>query len=50
MLPKKHVFMCYQIQIWPIPVTARSKAWVCGCSLAGILGSNPAGDMNIYLF
>jgi len=24
----------------PIPVTARSKAWVCGCSLAGIAGSN----------
>jgi hypothetical protein len=28
----------------PIPVTARSKAWVCGRSLAGIVGSNPAGD------
>jgi hypothetical protein len=26
-----------------IPVAARSKAWVCGRSLAGILGSNPAG-------
>ena len=24
-----------------IPVAARSKAWVCGRSLAGILGSNP---------
>jgi hypothetical protein len=22
-------------------------AWVCGCSLAGIAGSNPAGDMNV---
>jgi hypothetical protein len=24
-------------------VAARSKAWVCGLSLAGIKGSNPAG-------
>ena len=27
----------------PIPVTVRSKAWVCGRSLAGIVDSNPAG-------
>jgi len=27
----------------PIPVTARSKAWVCGRSLPGLTGSNPAG-------
>ena len=27
----------------PILVAARSKAWVCGRSLAGIAGSNPAG-------
>ena len=26
-------------------VAARSKAWVCGQSLAGIAGSNPAGGM-----
>jgi hypothetical protein len=25
------------------PVIVRSKAWVCGSSLAGILDSNPAG-------
>jgi hypothetical protein len=30
-----------------IPVTARSKAWVYGRSLAGIVGSNPAGGMSI---
>jgi hypothetical protein len=24
-------------------VAARSTAWVCGCSLAGIVGSNSAG-------
>ena len=27
----------------PIPVAAQSKAWVCGSSLAGIVGSNPTG-------
>ena len=26
----------------PVPVAARSKAWVCGRSLAEILGSNRA--------
>jgi hypothetical protein len=30
-----------------IPVAARSKAWVCDRSLAGIAGSNPeSGGMN----
>jgi hypothetical protein len=33
----------------PIPVAARSKAWVCGRSLAGIADSNPAGDMDVCL-
>ena len=27
----------------------RSKAWFCGPSLAGIAGSNPAGDMHVWL-
>jgi len=27
----------------PISVAARSQAWACGRSLAGILGSNPVG-------
>ena len=27
----------------PIPVTERSKAWACGRSLAGIVGSNLTG-------
>ena len=31
----------------PIPVPVRSKAWVCGCSLAGIAGSNPAEGMDV---
>jgi hypothetical protein len=33
----------------PIPVTARSKTWVCGRSLAGIAGLNPAGCMDVCL-
>jgi hypothetical protein len=32
-----------------VPVDARSKAWVCGRLLAGIAGSNPAGDMDVCL-
>ena len=28
-------------------MAARSKAWVCGRSLAGIAGSNPARGMNV---
>ena len=33
----------------PIPVAARSKAWVCGRWLAGIAGSNRAGGMDVCL-
>jgi hypothetical protein len=35
------------IPIMPIPVAARSKAFVCGHSLAGIAGSNPTGGMDV---
>jgi len=35
------------ISYLPIRVAARSKAWVYGSSLAGIVGSNPAGDMDV---
>jgi len=31
----------------PITVAARPKAWVCGRSLVGVAGSNPAGVMTI---
>jgi len=31
----------------PIPDFARSKAWDCGSSFAGIAGSNPAGNMDV---
>ena len=33
----------------PIPVASPSKAWVCGRSLAGIVGSNSAGCINVSL-
>jgi hypothetical protein len=33
----------------PVPVAARSKVWICGRSLAGIVGSDPAGGMDISL-
>jgi hypothetical protein len=32
-----------------IPVAARSRAWVYGCSHTEIVGSNPACDMNVCL-
>ena len=35
--------------IAPTPVAARSKAWVCGHSVAGVVGSNPAGCMDVFL-
>ena len=31
----------------PVPVAARSKAWVCGRSPAEIVGSNPTGGMDV---
>jgi len=34
-------FYCFVIR--PVPVAARSKAWVCGRSPAEIVGSNPTG-------
>jgi hypothetical protein len=33
----------------PISVAARSKVWVVGRSLAGIVGSNSAGGMDVCL-
>jgi hypothetical protein len=32
-----------------IPMAARSKSCVCGHSVAGIVGSNPAGGMDVCL-
>jgi hypothetical protein len=31
----------------PIPVATRSEAWICGCLLAGNVGSNPARGMDV---
>jgi hypothetical protein len=33
----------------PNPAAARPKAWVRGRSLAGIVGPNPAGGMDVCL-
>jgi hypothetical protein len=33
----------------PISVAVRSKTWVCGLSLVGIVGSNPAGGIDVCL-
>ena len=35
--------------LFPVPVAARSKSWVCGSSLAEIVGLNPAGGMDVSL-
>ena len=33
----------------PVPVTARSKTWVGGRTLAEIVGSNPTGGIDVCL-
>jgi hypothetical protein len=35
--------------VLPIPVAARSKAWVCGLLVAGIAGSNPAEGVDVFV-
>jgi hypothetical protein len=37
------------IALAPIPVAARSKAWVCDGSVAGISSSNPPGGLVVSL-
>jgi hypothetical protein len=38
------------IMFWlPVPLAARSKAWVCVRSPDGIVGSSPTGGMNVCL-
>ena len=39
----------YHCGYLPIPVAARSKAWFCGRSFAGIEGSNLAEGMDVCL-
>jgi hypothetical protein len=38
-----------EIQFTPFPVAERSKAMVCGRSLADVAGYNPAGGMDVCL-
>jgi len=38
-----------QLKQVPIPVATWPKAWVCGRSIAGIVGSNSAGGMDVSL-
>ena len=42
------IFMFGMI-LMPVPVATRSRAWVCGCSLAGTVGSNPTGGADVCL-
>jgi hypothetical protein len=34
---------------WQIPVAVRSKAYVCGSSIAAVVGPNPAESINVRL-
>jgi hypothetical protein len=38
---------CMDTSFMPNPVAAKSKAWICDCSLAEIAGSNPARHMDV---
>jgi hypothetical protein len=46
---KRKMFFSHLMYSGPISVAVRSKAWVCGRSLAGIVGANPAGGMDVCL-
>jgi hypothetical protein len=39
----------HNIQGSPNAVTIQSKVYVCGSSIAGIVGPNPAGSKNVLL-
>ena len=43
------LFSLKYLTIKPIPVAARSKAWVCIHLIAGIAGSNLAESMDVRL-
>ena len=46
-IESRTVFCVYSMPERPVPVAARTKAWVCDRSPAEIAGSNPAGDMDV---
>ena len=43
------IICCYIEWFVPVPVAARSKAYVCGRSPAEIVGSNLTGGMDVCL-
>jgi hypothetical protein len=43
------LFCSNNVCLQQIPVTGRSKVWVCGRSFAGIAGSNPTAGMDVCL-
>jgi len=43
------ILFCSLNMLTTVPVAARYKAWVCGRSLAGILDSNAARGMDVFL-
>jgi len=44
-----YIFTAQYTTELPIPVAAQSKVWACSCSIAGIVGLNPAGGMDVCL-
>jgi len=46
-LTRLHLHLLHTMR--PIPVAALSKAWLCGRSLAGIVGSKPPWGTDVYL-
>jgi hypothetical protein len=48
-LIQKMVCLCVLGLTLPIPVAARSKAWVCGLWFGGIASSNPIGGSSVCL-
>ena len=49
--PTTYQDMCQkQFFVVPVPMTARSKEWACGLSIAVIAGSNLARGMDVRLF
>jgi hypothetical protein len=45
----QHYEILYTRDKSPVPVAARANVWVCGRSLVGIAGLNPAGVMDVCL-
>ena len=45
--PTNGLYLYSNIDLMPVPIAARSKGQVYGRSPAGIVGSNPTGDMYV---